>query len=279
LRWRAQRYSALLAADYAEGYEALDRAFRSPDWQRVQRVATEVSPHFSENLSREFEAIAQRERRPIEWAVANAFVQDVVAMSRMQSPPPLMSTEVAMGYRILADVSKGTQSTPRTVTVTDARVRLPGMPSKLSPGDVQEISSFLMAKDSPTLRELLEFRRHYGAPFRAWIQEVRTVNTVPLPSLVAEYFDERDKSAERFVSAAAGASAAIAAGIWGSIFAAVPAAASATGLGIAFARRYRTRVGRWVARLLSPQSKGLFLLETPAWSLEPTIRRGGRTPK
>jgi hypothetical protein len=212
----------------------------------------------------DFESVADKRGRPIEWAIANGYVQDYVAIRKLRNPSPLMSTDVAQGYRILAVAAPRVPRSEDIAGMVGEGFMLPDLPKGLKPSDIEQIVRFLMQSETLPWKDVLAFRQRYGKPLRSWIQAVRRANERPLPEIARDLFRQVQEDTSKATTALVTASSGLAGlGLGGATGAGVGAGFGAA-LGIVIARRYRTMIGPIYARLTEPATNR-FLFDTAAW--------------
>lgn len=265
LRQLGREYGGVLdTADYAIGYAALDGAW-SDDQTREPLVesASAAASAFDASQMRDIERVADREGRPIEWAIANAYIQDAIAMGRLGHPVPLTTTAVAQGYRVLAQVDDPGLAVTPGVGMEKGAPRLPDLPRGVTPSDVDELLRFLTQVDTLSWADVIDFRRRHGAALRNWLHDVRRADPRPLSAVSRETMDKLQGDIETAVKGLGATLGALAASPWGAY--AVGGAAGGL-LGLAAAKRYYTKLGPVAAKVLSVPPSSRFLVETAAWT-------------
>lgn len=261
----ATTFGGVLDSDYKPGYDAVESVWNDDTLRtRLLHIASEAMPHFSPTKLSDIQSVADERKRPIEWGVANAYVQDYMAIRKLGSPYPLMSTDLAPGYRILSAAAGREPSSDKIVGLLTGRFTLPDLPKGLTPTDIEEIVKFLIQSETMTWKDVVAFRNRYGKPLRTWIQRVRQANQRPLPEIAKDLFrqvqEDTSKATTTLVSATSGLAGLLLGGAAGGGI----GAGIGYALGIVIARRYGTKIGPVFAKLTEPRTD-TFLLDTAAW--------------
>jgi hypothetical protein len=255
----------ILDSEYETGYQAVESVWRDEGRRAwLAQTASEVKHRFCPSMLSDIERVASERKRSIEWAIANAYVQDYLAIRRLKNPCPLMSTDLAHGYSILAAPTGIDASSREIVGLVEEGFGLPDLPKSLRPADVEEIVKFLVQSETFRWSEVVAFRDKYGQPLKEWIQSVRKANQRPLPDIAVDLFRQVEADTSKATLALVSAFSGLSGLLLGGTAGAGVGGGIGVALGIVIARRYRAAIGPVFAKLTEPPTHE-FLLDTAAW--------------
>ena len=250
----------ILDPDYELGYAIVDRLLDSSESTRlrIEEITDSVGADWPEGMRIRAEAVAAQNGRTVSWAIANSYVQDIIAMRRLGAQAPFLRLEQASGYLVLASAM---DATSRTTDLTLLRERIvhqeafPGLELPVPPNELQEFLDQAYGLSRAPWSDVMDLRRSgKGEQMRRWLAASLQRQRRPLESTISEIAKLRGKALYERAENATQTGASIIAGAVGATigFTTALAAGSQAGVlaGVAawkFAEANLTRLARLFA--------------------------------
>lgn len=192
----AQKSGTILpTSDLATGYRVVDELWNSEEGRtRIGIMANEVGTKLPSSMMVRVEDVAEKASRPLPWAVANVFAQDVVAIHRLGAVAPLVRIDYARGYLCLAP-SAGEETLRRRIVL---RQELPDLPTGIKAADILKFLDDAYATSSMPWAEVAKLRKSSGKKIRRWLNQALAHQRRPLSaSTISEIADIRAHALHR----------------------------------------------------------------------------------
>ena len=177
--------TVLPVTDLDTGYRVMDDIWDSAeDRTHIERIAKVVSTDFPESMMVRIKNVSQRNSRPLSWAIANAFVQDVVAINHLGAVAPLVSMEHAQGYLCLAPRAYEGAAGAKDIKDLHKRIasgqEMPDLPQGIRAQDIRRFLEDAYAASGMTWAEVAKLRKSHGKKIRKWLNEALQARRRPL---------------------------------------------------------------------------------------------------
>lgn len=134
----------LSSEDFQIGYRVVDElwdlAKKEEDLHQKLQALSEDASLLSSQRNR-VERVAKMQKRSVEWAVANAYAQDILATNRLGGITPVVKPEQARGYLLFVPSVPASELAEMAGVLAlgareERKERLPGLPPNVSPEGV-----------------------------------------------------------------------------------------------------------------------------------------------
>ena len=156
--------------------------------------------------------VSEEQNQSLEWGIANAFIQDVIAINSFSSDViPCHFSNVANGYKILNAFSSGGEVMPpggfleRKLNINEHLL-----------DEVNELVLYLNQWDEMSWKDAIEINQKMGKEIIIFIEYCRLYNTKFLKENTLEIYDQRVKVGHEVLDLALSGLREVAAAILGS---------------------------------------------------------------
>lgn len=260
--------SVLSNDDLSVGYQALDEIWADQDHGRphIERIAEESRKAFPDSMVVRIEEVAEKLHKPLNWATANVFFQDVRAIRQLRVGAPLVPVEYAKGYLCLSLNEHSESLSAENVEVIRERLlkrqEFPELPDNVPAEELLQFLDDLADATRLTWDEVLELRRSKKHKIRAWLNISLERNRRPLNSTVSEIATMRASSLYKKARTQSTHGMALILGGITLAGAHSPQALAAVILPLLGMTRFQTPIVRSVAKWLGHKTDR-FLVDTP----------------
>lgn len=245
------------------GYAIVEELWQDPRRRQLIEQSMELPERVTLKGQRDgIAAVAEGQGKSTEWAILNAYVQDILAMNSVRANAPLVFPDYLGGYRLVADQGLFDPLVEPRLIGRGMDHPSPGLPAQVTPERLRRFMEDAFHATEMSWTELSELRLKWGPSVRAWLETALPPMdpAAPLDSIskaaLAEAVELRKLAGSLGPSAAVGVSGALAmagAPFWGLVIGATSAVALF---------RHRSTLPKALSRALGgPNTR--FLADTP----------------
>jgi hypothetical protein len=172
------------STDYQAGYRVLARARRENPKvdEHIDTIANDLKQDLPAEWLARLYAVCAEKRQSLSWAIANSYIQDIIACRKLGANAPVLREEQARGYSMLSQYHL--QRLLPVEFPDSSLVLKPDMPFPEFPRGVkaQELSQFFehaWQLRSATWSDVLDLRNRYGPAIRSWMATSLTYDRRP----------------------------------------------------------------------------------------------------
>jgi len=191
LRKIAEKHSSTLSTnDRNIGYTLLDEKWNNRlDQQVISNIMRDVKNEFSPKMLNRILELGERKNKPDEWALANAYIQDILAINQLKVIP-FQSNELAMGYKVF---KVGSKNGHQYESLNQPETNSVEFKNEEELKELEELVKYLCHVDSMSWSDVLEFKSQFGEKLSKWVKDIRKENTRSLATTAQELFIDHEK--------------------------------------------------------------------------------------
>lgn len=179
------------SSDYHTGYRLLARAQRENPKvdEHIDTVANDLKKDLPAEWLARLDAVAAENRKSLSWAIANSYIQDIIACRKLGADAPVLRAEQARGYSMLSQFHLQRMlpvEFPESSLILKPDMPFPDLPRGIKAEELSQFFEHAWQLRSASWSDVVDLRNRYGPAIRNWIARSLTYDKRPAGNTISQ---------------------------------------------------------------------------------------------